>query len=117
MDMKIGYKNDVPFKSPQDPSVKGASMKKIIGSEEGWQDYVMRIVKLEPGGHSFDHEHPWPHINYYIRGKGQLTLEDTQYPVEEGGYSYVPANKRHQWKADEKEGLEFICIVPKEGHQ
>jgi quercetin dioxygenase-like cupin family protein len=115
--MKIGHKDDVEFIVQNAPNVKGASMKKVLGAEEGWEDYVMRIVKLEPFGNSFDHEHPWPHINYYIKGEGILTIEGEEFPIEEGGYSYVPANKQHQWRSNTEKGLEFICIVPKEGHK
>ncbi|MBV1757050.1 MAG: cupin domain-containing protein [Dethiosulfatibacter sp.] len=115
--MIVGHKDDIEFVRPEDPSVKGAEMKKIIGSEEGWEDHVMRIVRLEPNGYSFNHNHPWPHINYYIKGQGVLTIEGKEYPVKEGGYSLVPANKQHQWKSTEDSGLEFICIVPKEGHK
>lgn len=115
--MKIGHKDDIEFVIPQDPSVKGAGMKKVIGAEEGWEDYVMRIVKLEPNGNSFDHQHPWPHINYYIKGKGILTIEGEEFEVKEGGYSYVPAGKQHQWRNESDEVFEFICIVPKEGHK
>jgi quercetin dioxygenase-like cupin family protein len=115
--MKIGHKNDVEFIVQNAPNVKGASMKKVLGAEEGWEDYVMRIVKLEPFGNSFDHEHPWSHINYYIKGEGTLTIEGEEFTVEEGGYSYVPANKQHQWRSNTEKGLEFICIVPKEGHK
>ena len=115
--MIIGNKDDIEFIIPNDDSVKGAGIKKIIGPEEGWEDYVMRIVKLDPEGNSFDHKHPWPHINYYIKGKGILTIEGDEYEVKEGDYSLVPANKQHQWRTLSKERLEFICIVPKEGHQ
>jgi len=114
--MIIGHKEDIEFSIPEDDSVKGVGMKKIIGAEEGWEDYVMRIVKLDPDGYSFDHKHPWPHINYYIKGKGVLTIEGVEYEVQEGGYSYVPAGKQHQWRNGSGERLEFICIVPKEGH-
>jgi quercetin dioxygenase-like cupin family protein len=114
--MVIGHKDDIAFTIPEDDSVQGVGMKKVIGAEEGWEDYVMRIVKLEPNGHSFDHKHPWPHINYYIKGKGVLTIEGVEHQVKEGGYSYVPAGKQHQWRNLSEELLEFICIVPKEGH-
>lgn len=115
--MIIGDKDEIKFVMIENDSVKGASMKKVIGPEEGWENHVMRIVKLEPKGYSFNHKHPWEHVNYYIKGEGILTIEGEEFVVKEGGYTLVPANKQHQWKNNSDDVLEFICIVPKEGHQ
>ena len=47
----------------------GAGLKSLIGPAEGWSDCVMRKVELEAFGHSPEHAHPWPHINYILREK------------------------------------------------
>jgi len=112
----IKNKEKLEYIRPKDPTAKGSMLAKVIGEDEGWDDYVMRVIKLEPGGKSFNHNHEWPHINYYIRGKGLLTLDGEDHEVVEGEFSYVPENSTHQWKNDSKEDFEFICIVPKEGH-
>lgn len=113
----IGSSKDCEWLVPKDPTVKGSRMRKLVGPQEGWEDYVMRIVEIEPNGTSFKHAHPWPHINYYIAGGGVLTVEGEDHQVKEGDYSYVPANEMHQWKNSGDETLRFICIVPKEGHK
>jgi quercetin dioxygenase-like cupin family protein len=116
--MVIGHKDDVVAVVHDDgANVIGAGIKRAIGPEEGWEDYVLRFIEVAPKGQSFDHIHPWPHINYYIKGNGMLTIEGEQYPVCEGMYTFVPADKQHQWKNTSDEKLEFICIVPKEGHK
>jgi quercetin dioxygenase-like cupin family protein len=116
--MVIGHKDDVVAVVHDDGAcVIGAGIKKAIGPEEGWDDYVLRFIEITPNGKSFDHIHPWPHINYYIKGNGILTIEGEEYPVCEGMYSFVPADKQHQWRNTSDEKLEFICIVPKEGHK
>ncbi|NMC57725.1 MAG: cupin domain-containing protein [Eubacteriaceae bacterium] len=117
--MVIGHKDDLtPVLHDDGACVIGAGIKKAIGPDEGWKDYVMRFIELAPNGKSFDHVHPWPHINYYIKGQGILTIEGREYPVSEGMYTYVPEDMQHQWKNTSGENkFEFICIVPKEGHK
>lgn len=112
----INNTKEIQYIRPSDPAAKGSMLGTAIGSKEGWEDYVMRIVRIEPGGTSFNHNHNWPHINYYISGSGILTLEGKEYGVKEGDYTYVPENQLHQWKNNTDEIFEFICIVPKEGH-
>jgi len=119
MDKKlvIGKSKACPLIVPKDPSAKNSGLRKLIGPEEGWEDWVMREVCIGANGTSFNHQHPWAHINYYISGKGVLTCDGKAYPVEAGDFSYVPENAKHQWRNDEQEDLKFICIVSKEGHQ
>ncbi|KAA0258131.1 cupin domain-containing protein [Deferribacter autotrophicus] len=90
--------------------------KKIaIGKDEGWDDYVMRVFRIEAGGHTPKHKHPWPHINYVIRGAGRLLIDGKDYSIEEGSVAFVPSNLVHQFKNDGNEDLELICIVPTKG--
>jgi len=113
----INHINALKTQPINHPSANNASMKTLVGSDEGWQDYVMRVVDVEVGGYTPKHEHPWPHINYFLEGEGTLLLEDTLHPASSGSYSYVPANTLHQFKNTGDQPFKFICIVPKEGHQ
>lgn len=114
--MVVGNFNEVKANPVLHPAAKDATMKVLIGQAEGWEDYVMRVVELEEGGHSPRHEHPWPHINYVIQGEGLIHIDGTDYPVKEGAYSYVPSDVVHQYVNQGKGMFKFICIVPKEGH-
>ena len=97
--------------------VKNASMKVLVGQEEGWPNHVMRIIEVGEDGHTPKHEHPWPHINYFIEGQGVLEIGGVMHPVEEGSYAYVPGHTLHQFRNTSTQTLRFICIVPSEGHK
>ena len=118
MEKKLIIKNtnELDFIRPKDKAAAGSMLAKAIGDKEGWDDYVMRIVRIEPNGTSFNHNHSWPHINYYIKGEGILQMEGVDYRVSSGDCSYVPGGHMHQWRNETNEIFEFICIVPKEGH-
>ena len=100
-----------------DPSVKNASMKVLIGPDEGWDSHVMREIEIEEGGYSPLHNHPWPHINYIIEGEGSLLSNGEEKPIKKGSAAFIPPGETHQFKNTGKERLLLICIVPKEGHK
>ena len=93
------------------------TVKVPISPKEGWKGHVMRVFEIGEGGYTPRHEHPWPHINYILSGKGVLHLEGKDYPVEAGSFAYVPAGGKHQFTNRGEEAFQFICIVPEEGHK
>ena len=115
--MIVDHERNVSAKTMESPEVKAAGIKMLIGPQQGWSDYVMRVIELGNEGHSPAHAHPWPHINYMLEGKGVLMIEGQEHPVEAGSYAYVPAGSRHQFRNAGPGIFRFICIVPKEGHQ
>lgn len=115
--MIVSHKKKVEGVRVEHPEVKDAIMKVLISPKEGWEGHVMRIFELGEGGYTPRHTHPWPHINYIISGKGKLHLGGEDHDIEAGSFAYVPAGKLHQFSNKGKEKLEFICIVPEEGHK
>jgi len=97
--------------------VKNAHMKVLISDVEGWEDHVMRVIEVGVDGHTPKHEHPWPHINYFIEGQGVLEIDGVINEVSQGSYAFVPENTLHQFRNTSKETLKFICIVPTKGHK
>ena len=114
--MIIGHETQIISAKTDAPGAKGAAIKAIIGAEQGWDDYVMRIIDLEPGGHSPRHTHDWPHINYMIQGEGILYMQGKETEVKAGSFAYVPAGVEHQYRNTGRGNFRFICIVPAEGH-
>jgi quercetin dioxygenase-like cupin family protein len=97
------------------PGVVNAFKKTLIGPREGWDGWVMRLFTLKDGGCSPRHAHPWPHINYILRGRGVLYAGGKETLLEEGSIAYVPSGTEHQFVSTADEDLAFICIVPEEG--
>jgi quercetin dioxygenase-like cupin family protein len=113
----VGNMKDLEAKILKSDLVKNASMKVLVGAQEGWDDYVMRVVELGVDGYSPKHQHPWPHINFMIEGTGIVMIDGVDHEVSAGSYSFVPENTIHQFRNTGSEMFKFICIVPKEGHQ
>jgi quercetin dioxygenase-like cupin family protein len=114
--MPLGHINALTPKPVTNPAALDAAMRVLVGPELGWDDHVMRVFDLQPGGYTPKHHHDWPHINYILSGEGTLFLDDQENPIAAGAYAYVPANALHQFRNTSDKPLQFICIVPTKGH-
>lgn len=115
--MIVGNINDLIAKEINANEAKNAKMKVLVSAEQGWEDYVMRVIEVDAEGYTPKHSHPWPHINYIIEGNGELMIEGKFNSIGAGSYAYVPENHLHQFKNVGTKPFKFICIVPKEGHK
>ena len=98
------------------PGVMQNVMKQVlVGPEQGWQGWVMRLFTIQGEGYTPRHAHPWPHINYIVSGSGTLLLDGQIHELKPGSVAYVPDNLEHQFQNSREEDLVFICIVPEEG--
>lgn len=113
--MPVRYLHEMPKVDMSPSGAKYAVKQVAIGPEEGWEDYVMRIMTVEAGGNTPKHTHAWPHINYVISGQGVLLIDGEEHNIEQGACAYVPSDAEHSFTNTGTEALSFICIVPKQG--
>ena len=112
------HKYDTIALAPVDmDGVEQVSMSNVIAEAEGWKDHTLRVFRIEPGGFTPRHQHPWQHINYVIKGKGTLRLGDDVKEIGEKDFAVVPGNTEHQFQNPFDEPFEFICIVPNSAYQ
>ena len=112
----VGHIKDLDVIHFTSNAVKNASMKALVGPTEGWDSHVLRVLTLEKEGYSPFHQHPWPHINYVLAGKGEIEIAGVIQKVEKGSYAYIPENHMHQFRNTSETPFVFICIVPTKGH-
>ncbi|MCP4747534.1 MAG: cupin domain-containing protein [Desulfobacteraceae bacterium] len=115
--MIIEHEKNVTAKAAEMPGLKNAAVKSLIGPEQGWSDYVLRVIEVGPEGHTPKHAHPWPHINYMLEGKARLYLNGREHDIRAGSFAYVPEGQEHQFSNNGEGVFRFICIVPKQGHK
>ncbi len=113
--MFISHIKDIPKVQLNAPSVKHAAKQVLIGTQQGWEDYVMRMFTLAEGGHTPRHSHDWQHIIYVVEGEGSLYLDGTDHPLTPGSVAYAPEGSEHQLENTGTRDFVFICIVPKHG--
>ena len=113
--MFVGKYTDMPKVDMTPAGAKNAIKQVVVGPEQGWEDYVLRVITLDVDGYSPTHTHDWPHINYLISGKGIVMIGGKEYPVEPGTCAYVPSNEEHCFVNKGDVPMELICIVPLRG--
>ncbi|MBL8876637.1 MAG: cupin domain-containing protein [Phycisphaerae bacterium] len=104
--------NSVPTSPVQMAGVNGAEMAIMVGREHGAPNFALRHFRVTPGGNTPRHSHDYEHEVFIVEGGGTVLLNGSEQPVRSGDVIYVPANQEHQFKADTKAGLRFLCLVP-----
>ncbi len=95
---------------------KFTTMQVLVTENEGWKDYVMRLVEVGEGGYTPKHAHPWEHINFVTEGEGEIMIAGKINKVSKDAYAFIPPNTLHQFRNTGNTIFKFICIVPKRGH-
>lgn len=113
--MYIGSVQEIPKVDMNIPGAANAVKQTLLGPEQGWDGWVMRMFTLKERGNTPRHTHPWPHINYIVSGSGMLHIDGRDNTVGQGSTAFVPAGAEHQFVNTGDEDFVFICIVPEEG--
>jgi quercetin dioxygenase-like cupin family protein len=110
--MAVFTYNNITKKPLEMEGVDKASGVEVIGPEQGWDNHVLRLFQIDPGGHTPRHQHDWEHINHVVNGRGRLRIGDTIHELGPKDFAVVPSNTDHQFENPYDEPFEFICIVP-----
>ncbi len=105
--------SEVPETMIEWPGYSGLTARFALTKDDGCPRYAMRIMELEPGGHSALHAHPEEHEVYFLEGEPALVEgngKETRLKV--GDFVYVPANELHQFKNVGGTKMKMICTIP-----
>ncbi|MFQ6055666.1 MAG: cupin domain-containing protein [Methanosarcinales archaeon] len=84
----------------------------VISEKDGAENFIMRVFEIEPEGYTPFHEHPWEHEVFVLRGKGIVISENKEKIIKEGDVIFIPSNEKHQFKNNQENILEVICLIP-----
>lgn len=94
--------------------VQGVTMKLLVGRDDNAPTFAMRHFKIESGGFTPKHHHPWEHEVLILSGEGELECAGEFTKIKQGDGLYIPSEDLHQFRATGVAPLEFLCIVPVE---
>ena len=60
----------------------------------------MRMMEVEPGGHTPRHQHDYEHEIYVVDGEGVVVEGDTQHRLQAGDVVHIRPNDVHQFRND-----------------
>jgi quercetin dioxygenase-like cupin family protein len=109
---KAVHYTDVPAQTYGDEA-PGVAIRWLIDEEhDGAPFYSLRIIEVEPGGHTPDHTHPFEHENYVVDGRGRVLIGDAWHDVVPGSVVFVPAGVRHTYVNAGESPFRFLCGIP-----
>ncbi len=94
------------------PGSSDCTVRWLVGEDDQAPNFAMRKFKVEPGGYTPRHSHPYEHEIYVIKGQGVVMEDDEQHPLGPGSVVYVKPDEVHQFRNTGDEPLEFLCMVP-----
>ena len=109
---KVCHYTDVPAESvgAQGP---GASLRWLIDdARDGAPVYALRMVEIEPGGHSPHHQHGYEHENFVVEGRGRVFMNGTWHELKPGDVVFVPPNVEHEYANAGDSTFKFLCGIP-----
>ena len=109
-----GYRwSDVPLLAykPDGTHFKGIT-RQILFGETGDLACQLRYFEIERGGHSTLEQHEHEHAVMILQGRGRVLVGDTVHEVTPFDLVYVAPLTWHQFRADDEDGLGFLCLVP-----
>lgn len=91
---------------------QGVEIQWMIDESAGAPSFAMRRFRIQPGGHTPRHAHPWEHEVYIIGGRGAVLAEGQELPLRPDDSVLVAPDEEHQFKASGDEPLVLLCLVP-----
>ncbi|HEX3052789.1 MAG TPA: cupin domain-containing protein [Aggregatilineaceae bacterium] len=109
---KVTHYSNVPAQVYGE-TAPGTSIRWLIDEEhDGAPVYALRMIEIEPGGHTPLHAHPYEHENFVVEGEGRVCIEGTWHALKPGDVAIVPGNSEHTYENTGSTTFKFLCGIP-----
>lgn len=113
---KAIHYTDVPAQTFGDEA-PGVTIRWVIDEQhDGAPNYALRVIEVQPGGHTPQHTHPFEHENYVFEGQGRVLIETEWHEVGPGSVVFVPAGVLHTYVNAGETPFRFLCGIPTSRH-
>ena len=99
------------FKSEVLESSNGISRQVIVGSDEG-PNFLMRRLVIEPEGGIPAHTSGTEHEQHVLGGTTRIEMGNQVYEVAKGDVVFIPSGSPHWYEAYGDEPFELLSILP-----
>jgi quercetin dioxygenase-like cupin family protein len=114
--MKINRENELKEEEVREEGAQGVARTVLIGPGDGSEKIIMRYFKVQPGGKTPLHQHPWEHIVRVEKGEGVVYSENEgKFKVGPGQSLFIRPDEEHQFLNPYGEPFEFVCVIPNPG--
>lgn len=100
---------DIPFRPVQGDGAAGLSLARFHRPIDN--AFTFQMARIEPGGVSRRHAHPWEQVNLVIGGSGVVDLGDAQITIGPGDCVIFPGNISHAISCVSAEPLVLVAVL------
>jgi quercetin dioxygenase-like cupin family protein len=109
---KVVHYSGVPAEVYGD-SAPGTSIRWLIDDDhDGAPVYNLRMIEVQPGGHTPRHSHPFEHENFVVEGEGRVWINGEWQTLKAGDVVFVPGNMEHTYENTGAATFKFLCGIP-----
>jgi len=94
------------------PGADKVTMRMLLGRADGAPTFAMRHFTVDAGGHTPQHQHNYEHGIHVVGGRGTVEVDGEPREIAAGDSLFIEPNVMHQFRADQGEPLQFLCMVP-----
>ena len=102
-------RTDIPFRPVQGDGAAGLSLARLHRPPDN--AFTFQMARIEPGGVSRRHAHPWEQVNLVISGSGIVDIGDAQVTIEPGDCVIFPGNVSHAISCAGAEPLVLVATL------
>ena len=110
--MKHMHYTDVEEQIPTEEGAKDTTIRWVITDKDGAKNFAMRIITINPGGHTPYHQHDWEHEILVMEGNGVLKSEKSGEPFKPGDVIFIKPGEMHQMRNEGKKVIRVTCLIP-----
>jgi len=109
---KVVHYSDVSAQEFGD-TAPGTSIRWLIDDDhDDAPVYALRMIEVDPGGHTPRHSHPYEHENFVVEGQGRVLVNGEWQILKPGHVVFVPANMEHTYENTGDTTFKFLCGIP-----
>jgi quercetin dioxygenase-like cupin family protein len=101
--------SEIPFRPAGGDGAVGLSLARLHRPADN--AFTFQLARIEPGGVSRRHAHPWEQVNLVLSGTGIVDIGDVRITIEPGDCVIFPANLGHAISCAGAEPLVLVAAL------
>ncbi len=107
------HDSEVERHASKSEEFKGFFIRYLWTKDDGCPNFAMRMMEIEPRGHTSYHSHFEEHEFYFVAGEpAHVDEKGNETKLKVGDTVYVPSDEAHQIKNVGNDVLKMICMIP-----
>ena len=82
----------------------------VVKDNSALKNLIVSSTDLKPGKSTSGHSHAGQEVYNFVKGSGQMKVDEDVFPVTEGDVILIEDGKFHQVINNSEENLYFVCV-------